>query len=100
MPEDLGYLADLTSVGRVYQYVERDPKIEYAIRAEEAVDIGLLAGSMVKGDTEAEVLIGNLFEIGDLSVNPDINGEKHKMACHVIRVEPILIYKLNGQRYE
>ena len=99
MPEDLGYLADLTSVGRVYQYVQKDPNIYYAIRVEESVDMGLLAGQIVLGDTEAEVNISALMDNGSISINPDADSN-HEMACHVIRVEPILLYKLNGQRYE
>lgn len=99
MPQDLDYLKDLTSVGRVYQYLSHDVNIAYALRAEEGIDIGSVAGHVVEGGTESEVFIHDLLNSKKLLYSPDLESD-HAEACYVIRVEPILIYQKTGKLYE
>lgn len=94
MPENLDDLKDLTSVGKIFQYLRNDPAIEYAFQLDPAEDLGRVAGLFTCEEGVAEV--DSLLQNKKLAFVPSTD---EKLSCYVICVEPALIYQLTGKYY-
>lgn len=100
-PAEIAHLADITSTGKLLNYLFHDPTIQYMVDCEslELADVSTVF--MNDDQNQVEIWLSNA-EIIIHTVGSIVEGSfvDPTMAVHCIRVDPFYIYKHTGKKYE